>query len=326
MKELVENEETPEFNPVSHNPYNTLESGQGIYVDSVLATLNTIAKDNAINVENIAKTMDYVFGREDSPYQLSLAKRPTGEGKPDKPTEGPWITKCIIKAIANRNEGKIPSGSEECVDGDGFFFGLPAFLATLNWEDGCEVSQITTLKDSVTMDNIMTQFKLLFNELFGIPHAINATTHDRDIETFFPVVAEDMKKVIDETTLHNTKSLNQLVKKYGLSCVMPDAFKSELAVLLMTSDFKTAIRRNILAAGDVSSRGAFIGAVYGAKEGMKVIPVEWMKQVSGIKDILKKAVKVFSADIKSIKPIDGSESMKHLVHKKNGKSVIIETQ
>ena len=44
-------------------------------------------------------------------------------------------------------------------------------------------------------------------------------------------------------------------------------------------DLVTAARLNIFAGGDCCSRANFIGAVFGARDGIEAIPVEWKEKM-----------------------------------------------
>ena len=298
MRKLVGGKHEKEFCPKSHNPYNTLPAGEGAYSDHIFTTLYMIEEhENTIDIKDIATAIKAHYGEDDSPYQIALAKRPPGEGVPKKPVEGPWITKCVLKALENIKADKIPSGSEECEDDDGFFFGLPAFLGTLDWHDGCDVAQMMTPRKAKAMATIMTQFKIILNNLNDLPHPINATTYDEDILKFYPELALEIKDLVAECK--QKISISKLVKKHGMACKVPDVFLSSMVVLLKTEDFRTAVRKNILAAGDVCARAVFIGAVYGAKLGMDAIPHEWIYKVQDIDLILEHSLTVFKNEVKN---------------------------
>ena len=90
-------------------------------------------------------------------------------------------------------------------------------------------------------------------------------------------------------------SIEEIVAKFGKACGLPGSFQGSLASILVSPDFVTAVRRNILAGGDCCSRANFIGAVLGAKLGIEAIPMEWIEKVTDIGVVLENVVKVFAS-------------------------------
>ena len=87
----------------------------------------------------------------------------------------------------------------------------------------------------------------------------------------------------------------EVVASSGKECSLPGSCLGGLASVLLAPDLVTAVRLNILAGGDCCSRANFIGAVFGARDGIEAIPVEWMEKVFNIEDIFENALKVFAS-------------------------------
>ena len=80
----------------------------------------------------------------------------------------------------------------------------------------------------------------------------------------------------------------EVVASGGKECSLPGSCLGGLASVLLAPDLVTAVRLNILAGGDCCSRANFIGAVFGARDGVEAIPIEWMEKVSNIEVIFEK--------------------------------------
>ena len=71
MQEVIGSKE-----PESHRPFFSLPTGSSIcYSDEVTSTLATLAIDGLVNLDNLSSSIQTVFGAEESPYQVVLAKR-----------------------------------------------------------------------------------------------------------------------------------------------------------------------------------------------------------------------------------------------------------
>ena len=121
LLDIVGDEKRVEFWPESNNPYNTLPEGAAFYLDYILTTIDTVTRDNGkISIKHLTEAVLETFGGEDTKYQTSLRLR---ENNASKPIPGPWITSCMVKSMKKMEEGKRPSGSEECIENDGFVLG-----------------------------------------------------------------------------------------------------------------------------------------------------------------------------------------------------------
>merc|ERR1719318_2086187 len=85
------------------------------------------------------------------------------------------------------------------------------------------------------------------------------------------------------------------VATFGKACYLPGTFQGGLLTLLRTSSFVDAVRLNITGGGCNGGRGNFIGAYYGAKDGIDGIPLDWLKKVRNIEKIIEMAINVISS-------------------------------
>ena len=287
MQEVVGDKEDPEFWPESHCPFFSLPTGSGsCYADEIATALQTIANDGAVKIDNITKAIQETFGSQDSPYQIALAKRA------DKkfPISGPWLNGGVIKSLENIKNGYKPPGPESCEDNDGFALAVPCFLLSLDIDNAKTVANLVTTSH-VSMTHFRVQNLILANYINNVEDPINAAK--QSISSELPGVAKEMDDVM--AAVKEGMSQTDIVNKFGKACELPGSFQGALTGLLLAPDFVTAVRRNILAGGDCCSRATYIGLALGAKWGIEAIPIDWIKRVNNIGNILDIAIKVYGS-------------------------------
>ena len=263
MQEVVGSKD-PEFWPESHCPFFSLPTGSSsCYSDEMTATLATLASDGTVNLHNLSSSIQTVFGAEQSPYQVALAKRA------DKkyPIAGPWLNGGVIKSLDNMSKGVSPSGSESCEDNDGFTSALPAFLVTMDIEKGREVANLLTV-NSVAMAHYKVQNLIIANIINKVDDPIVSAKNSIAAEN--PEVAAEMDEVM--SAVKQGLTVSQIVSKFGKACGLPGSFQGALASILLASDFVQWVRAIILAGGDCCARANYMVAVFGAKFGIEAIP------------------------------------------------------
>lgn len=286
MKEVVGDKE-PEFWPESHCPFFSLPTGSSsCYSDEMSSTLATMASDGGVNLGNLASSIQSVFGADQSPYQIALAKR----AEKKYPISGPWLNGGVIKSLDNMNKGKSPPGSESCEDNDGFTSALPAFLLALDIAKGREVANLLTV-NSVAMAHYKVQNLIIANIIGKIDDPI--VSAKKSIESENPEVAIEMDAVME--AVNQGLTVSQIVSKFGKACGLPGSFQGALASIILAPDYVQGVRGNILAGGDCCARANYMGAVFGAKYGIEAIPMEWIEKVSNIGPILENIIKVFAS-------------------------------
>ena len=286
MKEVV-GDKSPEFWPESHCPFYSLPTGSVCcYTDEMITTLASIAAESKVDSGNITKAIQTKFGAADSPYQIALAKR----AEKKYPIAGPWINGGVIKSLDNMNNKQSPPGSNTCEDNDGFTVSLPAYLLGFDSDSTKTVANLLTT-NNIAMSHLSVQTLIIKNVINKLDDPINAAKSA--ISSEFPQVAKEMDDVV--AAVESGLSIEEIVAKFGKACGLPGSFQGSLASILVSPDFVTAVRRNILAGGDCCSRANFIGAVLGAKLGIEAIPMEWIEKVTDIGVVLENVVKVFAS-------------------------------
>jgi len=286
MKEVV-GDKPPEFWPESHCPFYSLPTGSVCcYTDEMLTTLASLANVSKVDTAAITKDIQTKFGAADSPYQIALAKR----AEKKYPIAGPWINGGVIKSLDNMNNQKNPPGSESCEDNDGFTLSLPAYLLAFDPDKAKSVANLVTT-NNVATSHLRVQTLIIQNIVKKVSDPINSAKSD--VMSEFPEVAKEMDAVI--AAVESGLSIEDIIEKFGKACGLPGSFQGSLASILMSTDYVTAVRRNILSGGDCCSRANFIGAVLGAKFGVEAIPMEWIEKVTDIGTVLENVVKVFAS-------------------------------
>lgn len=286
MKEVV-GDKSPEFWPESHCPFYSLPTGSVCcYTDEMITTLASIAAESKVDTVNITKAIQTKFGAPDSPYQIALAKRPEKK----YPIAGPWINGGVIKSLANMDKKQSPPGSDTCEDNDGFTLSLPASLLSLDPDTTKTVANLLTTNNIAT-SHLSVQTLIIKNIINKVNDPISAAKSALSSE--FPQVAKEIEDVV--AAVESGLSVEEIVAKFGKACGLPGSFQGSLASILVSPDYVTAVRRNILAGGDCCSRANYIGAALGAKYGIEAIPMEWIEQVTDIGTVLENVVKVFAS-------------------------------
>ena len=135
-----------------------MPKGDATYLNYLMTPIDTITKDDGIvSITHLTRAILNNFGAPNTSYQKTLKQREEGV---EKPIPGPWLNSCVKKSMKKMREGKSPSGSEECTDNDGFLFGLPAFLLSLDLDIGHNIAHMISTS-SVVMSNVEAQYILL---------------------------------------------------------------------------------------------------------------------------------------------------------------------
>jgi len=287
MKDIV-GDKSPEFWPESNCPFFCLPTGSSsCYTDEMSTTLACLASDGNINTSNIATAIQTKFGAPDSPYQIALSKRPEKK----YPISGPWLNSGVIKSLDNMKNGLVPPGSDSCEDNDGFALALSAFLLNLDVNTAKnDVANLLTT-DKTAMSHFPATNLIVANFVTKLDDPIVSAKNS--IASDYPDVAKEMEDVIGAA--NQGLSVQEIVNKFGKACGLPGSFQGALGSLLLSQDYVSAVRNNILAGGDCCARANIIGAALGAKFGIEAIPMEWIEKVSNIGIILENTVKVFAS-------------------------------
>ena len=148
-----------------------------------------------------------------------------------------------------------------------------------------------------------------------VEEAIRVTNDNQDAVTYGLYAARVLEKVLlgdgvkealhsaletvsDEKALEKLKEalatdvsdLHGLGRKFGPACPMPSAIPVAVALLKEEPDFRTGVRQNILVSGDNAGRSIWLGTVLAAANGLggaAGVPLDWMSQVKGLKEIME---------------------------------------
>jgi len=283
MKETV-GDKNPEFWPECKCPFFTVPCGNlSCYGDEMATSLKSVASNGSIPcAEKISGSLCSFFGSPDSPYQVALARR----AEKKYPVPGPWINGGVIKFLKNVEDGRIPPGSAECEDNDGFTVSLPVFLKDSSKSE--DVAKLLTTNDMI-LSHLKMQSRILENYLNGVENPVESAR--TALADQLPEVCKEMDAVKAEVDAG--KSVGEIIDNFGKACSLPGSFQGSVAVLFKHKEYVSAVRENILGGGDCCSRGNFIGACLGAASGVEFIPMEWIEKVSGIEGILEAALQVY---------------------------------
>lgn len=290
MQAAVGDNTTPEFWPTCHCPFYTLPTGSlDCYGDELVTGLTSLAnKEAQLDLNALSEDIMTLFGDPEGAYQVALAKREDEE----YPVAGPWITGGMIQSLANMAAGVVPSGSAECDDNDGFAVALPAFLSSLDQDEGASCAELLTTTQ-LAGDHLKAQTALVEAFLGEGEDPVGAVIEQLLLAGELPSIIGEMEDV--RLGVAAGKTAKDMVAEFGKACPLPGSFQGALAVLLTCeNNFVTAIRQNILAGGDCNGRALQIGAWLGARQGMDSIPFDWIMKVNGIDKILVDAIRVFA--------------------------------
>lgn len=86
------------------------------------------------------------------------------------------------------------------------------------------------------------------------------------------------RKVIFKAFTKSELPSYEAIQKFGNKGSLPTGFCSVLQPLFVLNDYATAVRENIIGGGRTCRRAMFIGACFGAQDGLEAIPEEWVKK------------------------------------------------
>ncbi|KAJ0406515.1 hypothetical protein P43SY_001446 [Pythium insidiosum] len=86
------------------------------------------------------------------------------------------------------------------------------------------------------------------------------------------------RKVIFKAFTKSELPSYEAIQKFGNKGSLPGGFCAVLQPLFVLNDYATAVRENIIGGGRTCRRAMFIGACFGAQDGLEAIPEEWVRK------------------------------------------------
>jgi hypothetical protein len=199
-----------------------------------------------------------------------------------RPMTGPWIHQNIMETIKNIKSKKNITGGKKVNESDGFCAVLPYYLYDQ------KISNVKKVIKSVANTKISEQYALAKLEIIklaanGTKDPVRFFVKKNYSNKYFKDVILNLKKIIRDTK----KPHIQTVKKYGKACSYPGTFLGSIHAILNSKNYKSAVIKLIKAGGCNCSRANFVGAYFAALNGLKDIPVNWIKKTIPAKNILK---------------------------------------
>ena len=199
-----------------------------------------------------------------------------------RPMTGPWIHQNIMETIKNIKTKKNITGGKKVNESDGFCAVLPYYLYDQ------KISNVKKIIKSVANTKISEQYALAKLEIIklaadGTKDPVRSFVKRNKSNRYFKDVVLNLKKIIRDAK----KPHIQTVKKYGKACSYPGTFLGSIHAILNSKNFKSAVIKLIKAGGCNCSRANFVGAYFAALNGLKDIPVNWIKKTIPAKRILR---------------------------------------
>jgi len=199
-----------------------------------------------------------------------------------RPMTGPWIHQNIMETIKNIKSKKNITGGKKVNESDGFCAVLPYYLYDQ------KISNIKKVIKSVANTKISEQYALAKLEIIklaanGTKDPVRFFVKKNYSNKYFKDVILNLKKIIRDAK----KPHIQTVKKYGKACSYPGTFLGSIHAILNSKNYTSAVTKLIKAGGCNCSRANFVGAYFAALNGLKDIPVNWIKKTIPAKNILK---------------------------------------
>jgi len=290
LDNILKNSETPEFWPENCSPYYSLPTGHcSPYNDTAYVGLLSLCETKGkVEIQHIQDKIKSFFG-PGTEYWRCLTKRD------ERPVHGPWVQVAVVSFLENLKKMKIgPYGDSQNNQSDGFCLSIPIVAYHASNENLWEslLSNVVTILNThkPTVEVIHAETLLLQAFVLGKENPFEyakeqyAKVHPSRLPIFKEV----------EDALKQNKSHPLQVAELGKPCYLPGSFRSSYLAMLKTASFVDAVRLNMQAGGCSCSRANLIGSCFGAKYGIDGIPLEWLKKVNDIENLMEMTIKLFS--------------------------------
>jgi len=283
----------PEFWPESKSPFYSLPTGENsCYWDQAMAVMTSLNNCKAFNFGNICKEFTVQFGPS-SPYNMERREeymQLRRFGKIQGPIVGKWLHGGMIRFLENFAAGKKVCGDSHIKETDGFCCSLPVVAKYAGSDNLLEmVEKVATTQSTwpVAVRHAMVAAKIV--EAFILDRQEPFETVKHQIKSEFPEILEEIKDIEDNLRVSHIDAVGHI---FGRPCYNPGSFMGAIHAVKTSEQFDEAIRKTILAGGCNCSRSFFIGAMMGAKLGIKGIPVDWIEKTKHAEAILEIAIEM----------------------------------
>ena len=285
LKSYIKNKKIITFFKENRCPFYSIKTGEVSGYNAVgqvmFKTLaNTKNKNNIIAdfKNNIVKN----FGPHSRYWKNLKLRKKYKKIKWTTAMKGPWIHQNILETIRNIKLKKAITGGTKVNESDGFCAALPYFLFN-NSEQKLKKIVRTVANVKISEQFALAKFKIINLAYEDNKDPINSFIRLNSKNDYFKNVIENIKKV---KKLRN-KPHNIVVKKFGKACSYPGTFNGSIHAIITSKNYKSAVNKTIKAGGCNCSRANFVGAYFAAKNGLKDIPKDWIKQTNPAKNIIK---------------------------------------
>ena len=285
LKSYIKNKKDITFLSKNRCPFYSIKTGKVSGYNDVAQVMfkSILESKNQSNILKIfKKNIVKNFGPGSTYWKNLNLRKKYKKIKWTKPMSGPWIHQNIMETIKNIRSKKNITGGKKVNESDGFCAALPYYLYDQN------TSNVKKIINSVANTKISEQYALAKLEIIklasdGIKDPVRFFVRKNKSNEYFKDVVSNIKKIIKDVN----KPHIQTVKKYGKACSYPGTFMGSIHAILNSKNYKSAIIKLIKAGGCNCSRSNFVGAYFAAQNGLRDIPVNWIKKTIPARNILK---------------------------------------
>jgi len=293
-KYIRSNPDHPEFWPESKSPFYSLPTGENsCYWDQALAVMTSLKNSKEFDFDNICKEFTVQFGPT-SPYNMDKREEYMHlrrYGKIQGPIVGKWLHGGMIKFLENFASNQKICGDSHIKETDGFCCSLPVAVKYAGSEDLMEkVLKVTSTQSTwpVAVRHAMVASKIV--EAFLLDTSADPIESVKSsIKSEYPEILKEIEDIESTLKVGHTQAVGHI---FGRPCYNPGSFMGSIHAVKTSENFDEAVRKTILAGGCNCSRSFFIGAMMGAKLGIKGIPKEWIEKTNNAEVILEMAMEI----------------------------------
>ena len=285
LRSYIKNKKTITFFKVNRCPFYSIKTGEVSGYNAVgqvmfKTLINTKNKNNIIT--NFKKDIVKNFGPGSKYWKNLKLRKKYKKIKWTTAMKGPWIHQNILETIKNIKLKKTTTGGTKVNESDGYCAALPYSLFN-NSEQKLKRVIRTVANGKISEQFALAKLKIINLVDEGNKDPINSFIKLNSKDDYFKSVIENIKKV---KKLKN-KPHNVVVRKFGKACSYPGTFNGSIHAIITSKNYKGAIIKTIKAGGCNCSRANFVGAYFAAKNGLKNIPKDWIKNTTPAENILK---------------------------------------